>query len=302
MTHYQDVMKIHRQDPAVLLLAIFLFFLLAAMTQASTDRDYGLLWEVSKADAEPVYLFGTIHSEDPAVLQLAQPVQQAFESSQIVVLEMLLDMEAMLYSSTAMLMMDGRSLSEVIGAPLFRQVSVAIRSRGIPEPVLERMKPWAAAVTLSMPVQETGQVLDAVLYQDALQQNKAVYGLETVQEQLNVFESLSEEDQVALLKDAVENFPAIDAMHAELLAAYKQRDLGGLMALNETSMKTGDQRLAEEFQRSLIVDRNHRMAERMREYLQQGSAFVAVGALHLPGEEGLLNLLEQQGYTVRRLY
>jgi uncharacterized protein YbaP (TraB family) len=301
MSRYQDVVKVHRLDPAVLL-AVFLFFLPAAMTQAGTDRSHGLLWEVSKADTELVYLFGTIHSEDPAVLQLPEPVQQAFESSQIVVLEMLLDMEAMLYSSTAMLMMDGRLLSEVIGAQLFRQVSVAIQSRGISEPVLERMKPWAAAVTLSMPEQETGQVLDAVLYQDALQQNKAVYGLETVQEQLNVFESLSEEDQVALLKDAVENFPEIDAMHAELLAAYKQRDLGGLMALNETSMKTGDQRLAEEFQQNLIVDRNHRMVERMREYLQQGSAFVAVGALHLPGEEGLLNLLEQQGYTVRRLY
>ena len=206
MSHYQDVMKIHRQGPAVLL-AIFLFFLLAAMTQASTDRDYGLLWEVSKADAEPVYLFGAIHSEDPAVLQLPELVQQAFESSQIVVLEMLLDMEAMLYSSTAMLMMDGRLLSELIGEPLFRQVATAIRTRGIQEPVLERMKPWAAAVTLSMPVQETGQVLDAALYQDALQQNKAVYGLETVQEQLNIFESLSEADQVALLKDAVENFP-----------------------------------------------------------------------------------------------
>ena len=294
MTHYQDVMKIHRQDSAVLL-AVFLFFLLAAITQASTDRDYGLLWEVSKADAEPAYLFGTIHSEDPAVLQLAQPVKQAFESSQVVVLEMLLDMEAMMYSGTAMLMMDGRLLSEIIGEPLFRQVSTAIHSRGIPEPVLERMKPWAAAITLSMPAQETGQVLDAVLYQEALQQNKAVYGLETVQEQLNIFESLSEEDQVALLKDALENFPEIDAMHAELLAAYKKRDLGGLMTLNETAMKTGDQRLAEEFQQSLIVDRNHRMAERMREYLQQGGAFVAVGALHLPGEEGLLNLLEQQG-------
>lgn len=301
MTHYQDVMKIHRQAPAVWLV-VFLFFLLAAMAPAGTDRNYGLLWEVSKADADPVYLFGTIHTEDPAVLQLAQPVQQAFESSQIVVLELLLDMEAMMYSSTAMLMMDGRLLSAVIGEPLFRQVSTAIRSRGIPEPVLERMKPWAAAVTLSMPVQETGQVLDAVLYQDALQQNKAVYGLETVQEQLHVFESLSEEDQVALLKDAVENFPEIDAMHAELLAAYKRRDLGGLMALNETSMKTGDQRLAEQFRQNLIVDRNHRMATRMREYLQQGGAFVAVGALHLPGEEGLLKLLEQQGYTVRRVY
>jgi uncharacterized protein YbaP (TraB family) len=261
-----------------------------------------LLWEVSKAGVEPAYLFGTIHSEDSAVLQLAEPVQQAFAASQAVVLEMLLDVDAMMYSSTAMLMMDGRSLSAMIGQSLFTQVSLAVQSRGIPEVVLDHMKPWAAAVTLSMPASETGQVLDAMLYQNALQLDKAVYGLETVQEQLDVFESLSGADQIALLKDAVENFSDIDAMHAELLAAYQQRDLAGLMAISEASMKTGEQRLADEFQQHLIVERNHRMADRMQKYLQQGKAFVAVGALHLPGEEGLLNLLEQQGYTVRRLY
>lgn len=299
MMRYQDVLKINRQVPAVLFVV---FFLLAAMSRAGTDRSHGLLWEVSRTGAEPAYLFGTIHSEDPGVLQLARPVQQAFEASQAVVLEMLLDVDAMMYSSTAMLMMDGRSLSDIVGQPLFGQIIRAIQSRGIPEIVLDRMQPWAAAVTLSMPAPETGQVLDAMLYQNALQQGKDVYGLETVQEQLHVFESMSEADQIALLTDAVENFPDIDAMHAELLAAYKQRDLHELMAISEASMQQGNQRLADEFQQHLIVDRNHRMAERMRQYLQEGNAFVAVGALHLPGEEGLLNLLEQQGYTVRRLY
>jgi uncharacterized protein YbaP (TraB family) len=91
-------------------------------------------------------------------------------------------------------------------------------------------------------------------------------------------------------------------MNAELLAVYKQRDIEGLLALNEVSMQTGDQRLAKDFQRRVIDDRNHRMAERMQQYLQQGKAFVAVGALHLPGEVGLLNLLEQQGYSIRRVY
>jgi len=307
MTRYQDVLKISRRAPVVLLAVLFL---LAAMPCAATDagidagidKGHGLLWEVSGEGAEHAYLFGTIHSEDSDVLQLAGPVQQAFEASQAVVLEMLLDVDAMMYSSTAMLMMDGRSLSSIVGQPLFSRISRAIQSRGIPEVVLDRMQPWAAAVTLSMPAPETGQVLDAMLYKNALQQGKQVYGLETVQEQLHVFESMSEADQIALLKDAVENFSDIDAMHAELLAAYKQRDLNGLMAISEASMQQGDQRLADEFQQHLVVDRNHRMAERMRQYLQQGKAFIAVGALHLPGEEGLLNLLEQQGYTVRRLY
>jgi len=309
MTQYQKVIKIRWPAPAVLL-AVSSFFLLAAMSLASADagidagidRDHGLLWEVSKAGAEPAYLFGTIHTEDPDVLQLAKPVQQAFAASQAVVLEMLLDVDAMRYSSAAMLMMDGRSLSDMIGQPLFKQASLAMQSRGISAAVLDRMQPWAAAVTLSMPAPETGQVLDAMLYQNALQQGKDVFGLETVQEQLHVFESMSVADQVTLLKDAVENFSDLDAMHAELLEAYKRRDLNGLVAISEASMQQGDQRLADEFQQHLVVDRNHRMAERMRQYLQQGQAFIAVGALHLPGEEGLLNLLEQQGYTVRRVY
>ena len=299
--HNQDVFRVRRLNPAMLL-AMALFFLLAAMTQADTDRSHGLLWEISKAGQVPSHLFGTIHSEDPGVVALPAPVRQAFDASDSVVVEMLMDTEAMMYSSTAMLMLDGRSLSDVLGMPLYKQVSEAIASRGIPELVLNRMKPWAAAVTLSTPALETGQVLDLVLYQEALQQEKAVHGLETVREQLDLFDSLPESDQVTLLKDAVNNFPELDAMHAELLAAYQQRDLNGLLAINETSMQTGDQRLAKDFQRRVVDDRNHRMAGRMQPYLQQGKAFVAVGALHLPGKTGLLNLLAQQGYTIRRVY
>ena len=299
--HSQYRVRLRRLDPSVVF-AVVLFFLMAAFAQAGTDTSHGLLWEVSKPGAPSSHLFGTIHSEDPQVVQLARPVQEAFAASRSVILEMLLDLDAMMYSSTAMLMTDGRTLSDLVGDALFRQAALAIRSRGIPEVVLERMKPWAVAVTLSMPVPETGQVLDMVLYQDALQSGKQVYGLETIREQLDVFELMPEADQVELLRDALASFPEIDAMHAELLAAYRQRDLAGLMAINEASMRAGNQRLAEDFQQRLIIDRNFRMYERMQQYLQQGKAFVAVGALHLPGKDGLLQLLEQGGYTIRRVY
>lgn len=301
MMSAQAVKKSNRST-AVALLAGLLCCLQLAVLPAAGDKNHGLLWEVSKPGAEPAYLFGTIHSEDPEVLQLPQPVLQAIDRSNTVVLEMLMDTEAMMYSSVAMLMQDGRALSDIIDRRLFARVLQAIQARGIPEVVLDRMKPWAAAVVLSMPASDSGQVLDMMLYQNALQQGKNVHGLETVQEQLDVFDVLSEKDQVAMLQDAVDNFSELDAMHAELLQAYKQRDLGGLMALNEMAMGDGNERLAREFQQRLIVDRNHRMSDRMQPYLRQGKVFVAVGALHLPGEEGLLNLLEQQGFSVRRLY
>ena len=299
--HNQDAVILRRFARAVWL-AVVLSVLMVAIARADTDISHGLLWEISKPGQQPSWLFGTIHSEDPDVMKLPAPVSRAFDVSNSVVLEILMDADAMKYSSTAMLMLDGRTLADIIGTPLYTKVAAVIATRGIPELVLNRMKPWAAAVTLSTPALETGEVLDRVLYQSAVKQGKAVYGLETMQEQLDLFDSMPEADQVVLLKDAVDNLEVLDAMQAELLAAYKQRDLGRLLAINEASMQTGDQRLASDFQRRLIDDRNQHMAERMQPYLQQGKAFVAVGALHLPGKTGLLERLQQQGYTVTRVH
>jgi uncharacterized protein YbaP (TraB family) len=284
------------------ILLLFLACLQASSALAETARQRGLLWEIGRAGQPAGYLFGTIHSEDPAVLTLPAPVQQAFDAAEKVVLEVQLDMDAMLFSSQVMLLGEGRRLSEITGKDLFQQVARAIQTRGIPEIVLDRMKPWAVAVTLSMPAPESGEVLDMRLYQQALQAGKQVVGLESIREQLAVFDDMPESKQVVLLQDAVDNFPELDAMHRELLDAWMRRDLAALMAINTAAMQAGDQELAEEFQDRLIVRRNKRMAERLLPYLQEGKVFVAVGALHLPGETGLLNLLEQRGYTVRALY
>jgi uncharacterized protein YbaP (TraB family) len=276
-----------------------LFSQALTMALPATGPAHGLLWEISRQDSVPSYLFGTIHSEDPGVIDLAPAVEKAFTGCRQVILEVNMDDDAIAAGSTAMLMTDGRRLSEIVGKTLFEQTVAALRSRGIPDVVAERMKPWAAAAALSMPASKTGLVLDMVLFQRAQQAGKPLHGLETIAEQLEVFEGLPLDDQVALLRDAIEQFASIDGMNDELLAAYKRQDLAAMMAINEASMATGDQRLAGKFQRRLILDRNHRMVKRMEPWLQQGGAFVAVGALHLPGEQGLIRLLEQRGYTVR---
>jgi uncharacterized protein YbaP (TraB family) len=284
----------------VVLTAALLWLVSAAVH--TTERSQGLLWEIGKPGISPSYLFGTIHSEDPEVLDLAQPVRKAWSGSRRVVLEVVLDSEAMLQTGSAMLMTDGQLLSQILGEELFRQTLLTMQRRGVPEVVLERMKPWAVATTLSMPAAGTGMVLDRVLYEQALQDGKPVAGLETVQEQLDIFEGMSMDDQVALLRDAVAQFSGIAALHQQLLDAYKQQDLAAMLAINEAALEAGDRRFADEFQRRLVTDRNRHMAERLRPYLSEGRAFVAVGALHLPGDEGLLNLLERQGYTVSAVY
>jgi uncharacterized protein YbaP (TraB family) len=216
-----------------------LFFLVAVAAVPATDATHGLLWEISGPGAAPSYLFGTIHSEDPGVIGLAPAVNNAFTGSRRVILEVMLDTDAMVAGSAAMLMTDGRQLSEIVGKALFEQTAAALHSRGIPEVVAEHMKPWAAATALSMPVPGTGVVLDMVLFQRAREAGKPLHELETIAEQLEVFEGLSLDDQVALLRDAVEQFAELDALHAELLAAYKRQDLAAMMAINEAAMQTG---------------------------------------------------------------
>ncbi len=299
--HQPEALQKHRQRYP-LAFATLLICLFVSLAQAGAEKDRGLLWELSKPGTPASYLFGTLHSEDPDVVRLAPPVQKAFDAAQAVVIEVLFDMQAMKLSSAAMLMMDGRSLKDIVGESLFTAAAAAMRLRGMPDMLTEHMQPWAVAVSLSTPAPETGQVLDMVLYQDALQQGKPVYGLETIQEQLEVFTGMSLDDQVRLLQDAVEHFDEIDALYAELLTAWKQRDLARLVAINESELASGGEQFAADFQKRLIVHRNHLMAQRMQPYLTQGRAFIAVGALHLPGETGLLNLLEQRGYTVKVVY
>ena len=80
------------------------------------------------------------------------------------------------------------------------------------------------------------------------------------------------------------------------------RDLVRLTAINDAAMRDSDPQLVARFTNKLITRRNHRMAERMQSRLRSGGRFIAVGALHLPGRDGLLRLLSQQGYTLTRVY
>ena len=285
--------------------AVFVILLvLAALVRPASAGgfDHGLLWKIEGAAARPSYLFGTIHSEDPRVTRLAAPVARAFEQASRVTLEVPLDSATLVSLSAAMMFTDGRGLQAVVGDRLYRRAVQAMAGYSMPELLVAQMKPWAVATTLMVPEPTTGVMLDIMLYQRAVSAGKQVDGLETVDEQISIFDDMTDAQQVTLLEDTLANLSNIGRQNDALLAAYLQRDLGRLMELNEQSMNMGDRRLADTLNKRAIVERNHRMAERMESRLRQGNAFIAVGALHLPGPEGLLSLLKQKGYRVSVVY
>lgn len=282
----------------------FLLWLLLLQGVAAAEIPFGngLLFRIQKAGAEPSYLFGTIHLEDRRVVNLPEPVRSAFDGSRRVVLEMTLDGSNIFTSVMSMIYMDGRELRNVVGEELYLRAVAAMEIRGVPEVALRRYKPWSVATLLIVPPAETGQFLDFVLYQTAQAAGKPVLGLETAEEQLQAFDEMPEDAQIKMLEETLDNLDQVPAMLSSMVDAYLDRDLAGLVRINEAYQEGSDPKLVKLFQERLIDDRNRRMAERLHPMLEEGGVFVGVGALHLPGEKGILNLLKTAGYKIEVVY
>ena len=120
--------------------------------------DRGLLWKIGTDSPRPSYVFGTIHSADPRVVRLPPAVQAAFDESEHFCLELVLDARASSVLAQRMVLAQDQSLREVLGGPLFDAAVPVMAGRGVPEPALLRLKPWAVVMLLSGPRHKTGQV------------------------------------------------------------------------------------------------------------------------------------------------
>lgn len=265
----------------------------------------GLLWKIEKQGMVASYLYGTMHVGNPEVVKLSPEVEQAFVQSDHFVMEVLLNFQAMGYMASASFFNDGRTLKDIMGRPEYKRLFGLINKRLFISPdVMNHMKPWAVLMLLMMPADQRVQsevALDMVLYRRASQRRIRLTGLETVQEQVAVFESMTLQDQLWMLNRSVEDIDNIDAQLPEMLNAYLNRNLAQLVKIQQKFMYE-DSMIDDRFLYQLLDIRNIKMAQRIEPVLEQGNAFIAIGALHLPGEAGILHLLEQQGYKVTSIY
>ncbi len=290
---------------------LWLLLLLILAVNATADpsgepagpHDAGLLFELTPPDGDsPSYLFGTIHSEDPRVLDLPRPVVHALESAGTVVLEVVPDAASMQAAAAAMRLAEGERLAQMVPPDLYRRCLEVGAARGLPEEALKVLKPWAVMLLMSMPKAETGEFLDRRLYALALEQGKPALGLETTAEQLSLFEQFSTEEQQGLLRAAITAQAEREQKFEELVGAYLRGALDELMALSDAGSPGLDPALNRRFHDVLIDARNQRMLDRLAALPSDGRYFIGVGALHLPGPKGLLAGLEEAGFEVRRLY
>ena len=277
---------------------------IAASAAAQEPYSQGRLWMVEAPDVAPSYLVGTMHSADPVIATPWPALARVLDGVDSITVELVLDDNAVMAMGQAMVLTDGRTLGDIAGPERMARIAAVGANYGMPPEVLQQLWPWAVSMVFSVPPSELQRqsagepMLDNALREHGEARGIAIYGIETVAEQIAVFAGYSEEDQLALLDLTLEMHPQVEAEFNKMRSAWLAGDLGGLYDAAMDMPATDSPGLVENFITRLVQERNYRMAERITPLLDQGNALIAVGALHLPGEEGLLALLAEAGYVV----
>ncbi len=285
---------------------LLLLLVLVAGRAALADAPYSdaRFWRIERDGAEPSFILGTMHVTDPEVTALPPEVSRAFDGARALAVELTMDPATQIILQGAAITTDVDWMDSRLDD---RQRSLLADAAGqyqIPVANLRALEPWAVTAMFSFPRAELQrqmsglQPLDMQLMDKAEAAGKRLIALERVEEQLDAFTGYSDQEQIDMLTATLESVGRIDGDFARMKGAYLAGDLADLSALADEGFAELDPRLSGRIQQRLIADRNRHMAERLEPLLNQGRLFVAVGALHLPGEGGVLNLLAQRGYRI----
>lgn len=256
-----------------------------------------LLWQLEK-DGKVHHLFGTIHISDPDVIRLPSHVESIVQSASALVIEVLLD-DATRQAIAERTLLSSSTLKKVLGMELFNEVASAVKERGVPPSSLLRLKPWAVGLMLNVPTPSLEPVLDVHLQYRFADTQRPVHGLESIDEQLDIFDELALAEQIEFLKTSLAQHAEFEATFNRMKALYLAGDLEQIEQFARTQSAKSASSTMDKLMYRILEERNHRMFARVQSHLAQSGVLIAVGALHLPGQQGLLQMFRDAGYSVR---
>lgn len=258
--------------------------------------DQGLFWKAESANSKPIYLFGTIHTDDNRVTNFAPSVKTALESVDAFM------METLAPNDPAVFMMQN-NLRDLLTQQELDKVYELAEFHVMHREAALHMKPWLLAVVFDSPRPLTPFAQDNLLMTLAEDLGKQVIGIEDTQEHFGVMDSFSLDEQVAMLKAVLKRTAAAKEHDYErLLAAYLAGDSNKIAALDNTitgGMLPPD--LWARMRSKILDERNKVMAERVVDEAKRKAVFVAVGASHLAGDGGLIASLKKAGYQLQAI-
>ncbi len=256
-----------------------------------------LLWKIeSPQNAKPSFLFGTIHLICPADFSLSDSLKACIKESEQLTLELDMDEPNLMMSMAQnMIMRDRVQLKELVSSHEYERMERFFKdSVGLNISMFGQAKPFVLlSVLLNRVLACQPQSYELSLMNLAKQQEIEVLGLETVQEQMSVFDSIPYQKQAAMLLTLLDSLPKARQEFAEMVSVYKQQDVEKLHEMTfESEFELKDH------QEALLYGRNRRWIPLIEKQIADKPTFIAVGAAHLGGKEGLLELLRTKGYQV----
>jgi uncharacterized protein YbaP (TraB family) len=276
------------------------FFALAATCLAQNSNNT-LLWRISGKDiSKPSYLFGTIHLMCADDIQISDSLKSAIKNADKVYLELdLNNFLEMLSVVSKMKMRNDTVLADLLTKEEYKRVKAFFTKEKSPIPfsLLETYKPMlAASALIETSIDCDNEIaMEQLIMKEAKTYGTGIKGLETMIYQVSIFDSIPYKLQAQQLVKYIDNYGKKDTTNEldELTKAYKNQQLNKLEAL---TMK-GDMGM-ENFSELLLFKRNENWVKKMNDLMPGNSFVFAVGAGHLPGQKGVINLLRKMGYKV----
>jgi len=282
-----------------------LLMLLAAIFSVSLiqsqELESSLLWKVSGNGLEKSsYIYGTLHLLCPEELNIQEKVKRAMKESDQLVMELDFDdPKVMPKVQRAMMYSDGTTAQDYLNEQEYQLVSDFFTdSLNIPFERLQGIKPFfLSSMTVIHFLGCQPVSFEQQLTAMAKEANMEVKGLETVKEQISFIESIPKEKQKKMLVEGLQDYSEAKRMFDEMVDHYLNEEISGINRIMEEYMSDD----YAEMQHNLLIKRNKKWVDDMKQFMQKHSSFVAVGSGHLPGEQGLVTLLRKAGYTVEAI-
>jgi uncharacterized protein YbaP (TraB family) len=265
--------------------------------QQATEKS--LLWEITGPGlSAPSFLYGTIHMICPADYSMSETIKNSFAKSNSLFLEIDMDDPSMNMKTLQLSMMKTGSLKELMSDKEYAELEKFMKdSIGMPLMMFNKMKPFTLLSIMYMKVLPcTGmESYEQNFMEMAKSQKKEVYGLEKLEDQFAVFDKIPDSAEIKMILDMTRNFSDQKKEFSKMTESYKAKDLDALgNAISASPDIAG-------FEDILLVNRNRNWIPIMETAMKKEPTFFAVGAGHLPGKEGVIELLRNAGYTVKAI-
>ncbi|MDJ1481641.1 TraB/GumN family protein [Cytophagaceae bacterium YF14B1] len=262
------------------------------------QNDKSLLWEISgKGITKPSYIFGTIHIVCASDLVITDNLKTAFNKSEQLYLELDMDDPNMLLQMMQhMTMKEGTTLKTLLSEADYTMVSTYFQKKtGMSIDMLGAAKPFFI-MSLVLPSTMNCQTAswETSLLSLAQERKIETYGLETLQDQLAVIDQISYKDQASMLLEALKDTIQSQKENQKLINLYKDQDIDGMQKTISTASQATSR-----YESILLTDRNNRWIPLITKIAIERPTFFAVGAGHLGGKKGVIQLLRKAGYQVK---